>query len=119
MNLGHTVGHALEMYYQLNRAHGLCVWEGLIIEHRIASMLGHLEASWLKPIEEAWKALGYESFNGNPKDLRAFLLKDKKNQSGEIKFSFCSYPGKIALFDGKPVLGLKPEIFFELLEAVL
>ena len=119
LNLGHTVGHALEMYYQLNRAHGLCVWEGLIIEHRMASMLGHLEASWLKPIEEAWNALGYESFNGNPKDLRAFLLKDKKNQSGEIKFSFCSYPGKIALFDGKPVLGLKPEIFFELLEAVL
>lgn len=119
LNLGHTVGHALEMYYQLNRAHGLCVWEGLIIEHRMAALLGHLESSWLKPIESAWNALAYESFNGNPKDLRPFLMKDKKNHSGEIKFSFCSYPGKLALFDGKPVLGLKPEKFFEVLENVL
>ena len=119
LNLGHTVGHALEMYYQLNRSHGLCIWEGLIIEHRMAGLLGYLETGWLEPIESAWNALSYESFNGNPKDLRTFLMKDKKNHSGEIKFSFCSYPGKLALFDGKPVLGLKPEKFFEVLENVL
>ena len=119
LNLGHTVGHALEMYYKLNRAHGLCIWEGLIIEHRMAGLLGYLDPSWLEPIESAWSALSYESFNGNPKDLRTFLMKDKKNHSGEIKFSFCSYPGQLALFDGKPVLGLKPEKFFEVLENVL
>ncbi len=119
LNLGHTVGHALEMYYKFNRAHGLCVWEGLIIEHRMAGLLGHVEGDWLTPLESAWKSLGYESFNGNPKDLRTFIMKDKKNHSGEIKFSFCSYPGKLAFFDGKPVLGLEPEKFFDLLERAL
>ncbi|MEE2923956.1 MAG: 3-dehydroquinate synthase family protein [bacterium] len=119
LNLGHTVGHALEMYYKLNRAHGLCVWEGLIIEHRIAELLGYIEGDWLDAIESAWKSLGYKSFSGDPKDLRTFLIRDKKNHSGEIKFSFCSRPGKLALFDGKPVLGMKPEKFYELLEAAL
>ncbi len=119
LNLGHTVGHALEMYYELKRAHGLCIWEGLIIEHRMAEMMGYLEGDWLDSLESAWKSLGYKGFQGNPKDLRNFLMKDKKNDSGEIKFSFCSYPGKLAWFNDKPVKGLKPQKFFELMEAVL
>tara|TARA_Y100000589_G_scaffold212531_1_gene200301 strand:- start:13798 stop:14847 length:1050 start_codon:yes stop_codon:yes gene_type:complete len=119
LNIGHTVGHALEMHYELKRAHGLCIWEGLIIEHRMAHMMGYLEGNWLNSIESVWKSMGYESFQGDSKDLRKFLMKDKKNHSGEIRFSFCSCPGKLAWFDGKPVKGLKPETFFQLLEAAL
>lgn len=119
LNLGHTVGHALEMAYQLDRAHGLCVFEGLLIEHRIAQVLGYIEGSWIDDLEKVWSSIGCQSFNGDPEDLFPYLMQDKKNEIGKISFSFCHQPGQLAWFDEQPVLSIEPERFIDLLRSVL
>lgn len=119
LNLGHTVGHALEMVYGFKRAHGICVLEGLLIEHRIAQKLGYLDGKWLGDVEQLWSHIGFSNFQGNPAELHPFLLKDKKNKLGTIDFSFCTQPGQLAWFDQQPIISLAAEQFFELLEGVL
>lgn len=43
LNLGHTVGHALEAALNYRMSHGACVWWGLCAELRASHLLGYLE----------------------------------------------------------------------------
>lgn len=99
LNLGHSIGHAIEAYrlHQQPLLHGEAVLLGLIFECELAeNILG------LKPtIRQELKALKARYFpnlmlNCTPEDLVPWLLQDKKNDDG-IRMSLLQAPGHIAL----------------------
>ena len=103
LNLGHTVGHALEALggYRLYR-HGEAVAVGLVAAARIAEKMGVAEAPLSETIATTLQALGLpvrpkcgpgvrtDGRSGNPfvdpEALLAAMRKDKKTLGGELNF---------------------------------
>ena len=93
LNLGHTIGHALEFSSNFNYLHGECVAFGLIKEAEIACKLGLLDffiiiqikillKNYNLYLEEIPLDINFENF------IR-FMKKDKKNSSfNKISFFF-------------------------------
>ena len=54
LNLGHTVGHALESLTHYALPHGEAVAIGLLIESHLAMQLGHLKKSHLIESKKFW-----------------------------------------------------------------
>jgi 3-dehydroquinate synthase len=84
LNLGHTVGHALEKACDHRLPHGVCVALGLWIETRIAYMRGLLPEIAHKQVEK-WVHLRYGSFLALASSLPwealvSFLSQDKKGR---------------------------------------
>jgi 3-dehydroquinate synthase len=92
LNFGHTLGHALETHF-LNSSnpllHGEAVILGMILESRLSNQLKILASRECKEIitqlEQWYSALsptipGYTS-------LEPYLLQDKKNIEGKLKFA--------------------------------
>ncbi len=95
LNLGHTVGHALEAatgYTAL--LHGEAVAIGLIAELSVAE----LTLSVSLPIERVrrlLKAFGLPTaWNGEVSKLVPFMYKDKKNHGGDVYFVLCEEIGR-------------------------
>lgn len=85
LNLGHTVGHALEAAGGYQMAHGLAVALGLFVESRIAAFRGLMSVAEAERIEDLLKALGFDL--ELPFDLDRILphmKADKKNRDGAI-----------------------------------
>ena len=51
LNFGHTIGHALENYHNYKKKHGHCISIGLVIESKIANLIGKLSNNEAKRIE--------------------------------------------------------------------
>ncbi len=96
LNLGHTIGHAIETVRK-KQSHGRCVFEGLWIETLLSMMLCHLD------IAEGNKILAYLSKFGPPpsftqaeiKAILKHLQYDKKNSHGQVKFILLSAIGDV------------------------
>lgn len=99
LNLGHTVGHALEAYYQYQVPHGICVWMGLILEARLGRNLGLVDKDLWASLESTSKYLPIPIFKDDPGVLIPFMERDKKNQAGRIVFIFMQRPGIVAKKD--------------------
>jgi 3-dehydroquinate synthase len=92
LNFGHTIGHALESYYLTTShpaLHGVCVSLGMMVESKMANIIGILEKPVLEEIVTMMKRViepldyhlpEYES-------LARWLKQDKKNRAGQILFS--------------------------------
>ncbi|MBU2651296.1 MAG: 3-dehydroquinate synthase [Bacteroidetes bacterium] len=99
LNLGHTVGHALEAWSASSNAHpllhGEAIGAGLICELFISSeLLGF-------PLPLAEEVAGYilqkiprVSIPDDPAALSEFLVQDKKNLKGKLRFTLLESPGK-------------------------
>ncbi len=94
LNFGHTLGHAIESYYQAS--HGESVQQGLYFAVEWSSKCGLLPEAQREAIFSKWTALGLscwlnrENFRPMPtKDLIFFLKQDKKmNAQEQIDFIF-------------------------------
>lgn len=51
LNFGHTIGHALENYHNYKKKHGHCISIGLVVESKIANLMGKLGNNETKMIE--------------------------------------------------------------------
>ena len=83
LNLGHTIGHALEIESGYTLAHGTAVCLGLRAEARIALARGLANASFMEQIDAVLASLGFQerhAFDGAAV-LRA-TLGDKKRTGG-------------------------------------
>lgn len=112
LNLGHTVGHALESW-MLQRGtpvlHGVAVAWGLTAE----LYLSHVRCSF--PVETLRTTARYvrEHFPPCPATcsdydaLYALMLHDKKNVEGQVRFALLAAPGSVQL----DVVATKDEIF--------
>lgn len=104
LNLGHSVGHALEQLSAYQIPHGFAVGLGMLVETRLAVELGHLdEATWLDLCLDLQKAgldtklLQTQRFE----DVWEALQNDKKNRNGEVRFVLLKELGHMLSMDGQ------------------
>lgn len=83
LNMGHTVGHALEVTYQL--PHGIAVANGILLELEVLNRLGYIEdTSVLTVSKSLLKSFISKKIKKNIDALLPFLLHDKKRNNDEI-----------------------------------
>jgi 3-dehydroquinate synthase len=94
LNLGHTLGHILELQFQV--PHGVAVHYGLCFAVEFSYLLGYMSAhnfEKLKPV--LCCHLPFFTKKPSAAKLSQFLLQDKKmNNSAQIKFVFLKKPGR-------------------------
>lgn len=102
LNLGHSVGHALEKLSNYSLPHGFAVALGMLLETRVSVELGHLKSEDWEDLLASLKNLGV-----HPEHLKTYnfetiwsaLQNDKKNRDGEVKLVLLKAPG-VVLTDG-------------------
>lgn len=96
LNLGHTVGHAVEKLKDFKLLHGQCVAIGLVAAAHISKMRGLLTKDEVTEITEGCKAYMLPvSVDGlNADEILAATKKDKKMENGKIKFILMDGIGK-------------------------
>lgn len=99
LNFGHTIGHAVEsLSFDTNYPllHGEAVGIGMIAESYISLKLGKLSQQEFNEIQKGIQNVGLPIGieNLDIQDIKALILKDKKNDAGVIKWSLLNSIGK-------------------------
>lgn len=100
VNWGHTIGHAIEHVSRFRLLHGFSVALGILVESKIAELLGVLSGKDFKTVREAMKQFGI-----NERELQKFpvetILKqtmiDKKSANGKVKYVLLERVGKVKM----------------------
>lgn len=98
LNLGHTVGHALEACGGFGvLSHGEAVSLGLVAAMRLGERLGRTPSVLSRRVRDLLAALQLPvELSRQPLDRAAKLLShDKKRGGDRVRFVFCSNPGSI------------------------
>ena len=101
LNFGHTIGHALESYYNYKRLnHGEAISIGMITEAKISSYLGLLSSSELNRVIKHFKKCRLKIYDDIIKDKKILnkIIKDKKNFQNTIIFSLINKIGSSILY---------------------
>ena len=108
LNLGHSIGHALEgalLEGHTKVSHGWAVAWGMVVESRIASLMDLCEDNANAPLRQAveghFPALTLT--DNQVAHALTLLAHDKKNVGGEIVMSLPLQPGSIALQKAVPL----------------
>lgn len=89
LNAGHTIGHALESYFQYTVGHGQAVAAGLIAESEMACQQGIQKPETLALIKNMFDLYQIDSVPTVPQEkLKPFLKLDKKSEAGVPKYIF-------------------------------
>ncbi len=109
LNLGHTVGHAVELVSEFKLRHGEAIAIGTVVEARLAERLGLAQGGLSEEIAVAFAGLGLPT--SIPPDLpREAILQamkvDKKKASGVVKFALPVEIGKVEVGVAVEDLGL-------------
>jgi len=100
LNLGHTVGHALEIATNFSVKHGEAVAIGTVEEARLAVRLGLAPAGWPDTVAAAFAAAKLPTSlpDGITFDSLAEIMRhDKKQRGGKISFALPCAPGDVRL----------------------
>lgn len=87
LNLGHTVGHALEVHAGYALPHGRAVAAGMVAEARIGEALGVTAPGTAREIGTLVRAFGLPDFDPalrEPRALARIMARDKKTRSGVV-----------------------------------
>lgn len=103
LNFGHTIGHALEQVSGYKLLHGYAVAYGMLVEAKIAQLMGHLDETQFACIKELLARL-----NITPKGLKKFDMRavihatqfDKKKQSGQVSYVLLAGMGRVVETQG-------------------
>ena len=90
LNFGHTIGHAIESYYNYKKFnHGEAISIGMITEAKISNYLGLLSNNELERIIKHFTKYKLKIFDKVLKNtiLIRYLSKDKKNFQNYINFA--------------------------------
>ncbi len=90
LNFGHTIGHAVESYYDYEKFnHGEAISIGMITEAKISNYLGILSSDELEKIIKHFKKCRLRIYDNvlRNKNLISKIIKDKKNFQNNINFS--------------------------------
>ncbi|MFH0946314.1 MAG: 3-dehydroquinate synthase [Planctomycetota bacterium] len=102
LNLGHTIGHALEAAAGFSSLHhGEAVALGLIGEADLAARLGLADPHLRESIQAACGRLGLptRAEGLDPAEVRAFLLSDKKRVGAALRFALPLRIGAFRIVD--------------------
>ena len=103
LNFGHTIGHALEsanLGTESHLLHGEAIAIGMVAEAHLSKQQGLISASDYQSIKSSIKTLygnRYKSVS-SAEHLMPFMLKDKKNHLGDVKFVLLQSMGN-AVYD--------------------
>jgi 3-dehydroquinate synthetase len=102
LNLGHTVGHAVELVSKFELRHGEAVAIGMVVEARYAEKIGLSNKGLSKEIENVLCDLGLPV--DIPKELQReeiiqAMRRDKKKNVNAIRFALPVEIGKVELVD--------------------
>jgi shikimate kinase/3-dehydroquinate synthase len=109
LNLGHTVGHAVELVSEFKLRHGEAIAIGTVIEARLAERLGLAESGLSEEIAVAFADLGLPTQipPGLPRDAILQAMKvDKKKAAGVVKFALPVKIGEVKVGVAVEDLGL-------------
>ena len=87
LNFGHTIGHAIEKLSNFQVLHGYAVGLGILVEAKIAQLMGLLSETNYELISAVFARLGITSDMLSPFDVSEVIdaaIGDKKNQGGKI-----------------------------------
>ncbi len=102
LNFGHTIGHAIESYYNYRKFnHGEAISIGMITEAKISNYLGLLSSNDLEKIISHFKKYKLKIYDKILKDrkLIKILVKDKKNFKSNINFSLIEKIGSSIFYN--------------------
>lgn len=100
LNLGHTVGHAIELVSGFNLRHGEAVAMGIVAEAKLSAKLGVAASGLSDVIAESLSALRLPVSIPNelPRaDIVRAMRVDKKKFAGAIRFALPAEIGKVKL----------------------
>ena len=100
LNLGHTVGHAVEVATDFRVRHGEAVAIGTVEEARLAVRLGLAAPGWPDEVAAAFASVGLPT--ALPEDLTfaslaEIMCRDKKQVNGEVRFALPCAWGDVRL----------------------
>jgi 3-dehydroquinate synthase len=87
LNLGHTIGHALESYYKYKVPHGTCVLEGMLWEAELGYGFGYTSKGFLDSIGSLCNNFPIGGFDQKLATLIPWMKVDKKNKGDKITFA--------------------------------
>lgn len=107
LNFGHTIGHAIERYYNYkNILHGEAVALGIIVETEIASQMGLIKESESARICELLAGSGYRTHLNDSDDLEDTIVRiiklDKKVKDGRTRFILPVCIGSVIIYESIP-----------------
>ena len=120
LNLGHTIGRALETAAGYTLNHGECVAIGLALQSRLGERLGYCSPSDVARIEALLSAIGLPTKIPEevPVDrIMEAMAHDKKGKAGAIRFVFQDGVGRLVVHDGgsyaRPVAAEDVRVFLQ------
>jgi len=102
LNLGHTVGHAIELVSKFDLRHGEAVAIGTVVEARYAERIGIANHGLADKIAETMSALGLpiQIPDEMPREkIIGTMRVDKKKSAKAIRFALPVEIGKVELVD--------------------
>ena len=97
LNFGHTFGHAIEAHGNYKKIlHGEAVAKGMLIASKISYLEGHISQKYLNAIEGLLEMYKFDLSKNQYqyKDLKPFILRDKKVRSGKLNLVLLGGPSK-------------------------
>ncbi|MBU1631300.1 MAG: 3-dehydroquinate synthase [Candidatus Omnitrophica bacterium] len=113
LNLGHTIGHAIEKASGYKFSHGISVGMGLVVETKIAERLNMISSIESQRIIDLLTKLDIKiKFSDvDIRDIVKNTLFDKKNTAGKTNYVLPLKVGKVAID-----VSVKEKIIFEVLQ---
>lgn len=100
LNLGHTVGHAIEKNSHFAITHGKAVAIGMVIAARLSEKLGLCDASLTESLTELLHAYGLPTESPYAmEDLIAGMLSDKKRKGNTLHLILPQKMGKCTIYE--------------------
>ena len=90
LNLGHTVGHGVELASKFHLKHGEAVAIGMVAEARMAEKIGLAQLGLANEIAAVFQAVGLPTEIPGDLDheaVAAAMRRDKKKADGVVKFA--------------------------------
>lgn len=99
MNYGHTIGHALEAYFDYRVPHGIGVMIGIIVENRLGNArlptsLRKFESILLAKIVQ-WDTTFLQNLKHIDQGIFPYLLNDKKTCGNVLTYAYLKKPGQM------------------------
>ena len=112
LNLGHTIGHAVEVVSNYELRHGEAVAIGMVVEAKLAEMIGMADKGLAEQIADLCSQLGLPDTIPEELSREAILAAmqvDKKRAAGSVRFSLPIRVGEVQT--GIEVTDLDSRIF--------
>ena len=101
LNLGHTIGHAVEKACQFRMLHGDCVGLGLLAAAQMSYLRGMIDSDTCIRIHDVCRLFGLPRFvtGITAEEILKNTKSDKKMIAGHIRFILIESPGKAVYAD--------------------